>query len=228
MTSPLPRWADLMLIPALNLLLAFLVVAGAANALAHPAANLLLARNLPIHRQGLGFAIKQAAIPLATLLSGFAVPSIVLSVGWRWAFVASAALALASIATVPRAAGPGALPRDAGTRGGRSGDLPLGVMGWLAAGVALGAASAGTLGAFFVSAGVDAVTTSQAEADQKRGREIRQREERLGKLQRTYEKQLKECHDGKRAACSNAQRTYAEIQLLMPSVPAEPEDPRRR
>ncbi|QDM41058.1 hypothetical protein [Altererythrobacter sp. TH136] len=78
------------------------------------------------------------------------------------------------------------------------------------------------------SKAVDLATTSQAEADQKRGREIRQREERLGKLQRTYERQLKECHDGKRAACSNAQVTYAEIQLLMPSVPAEPEDPRRR
>ena len=31
---------------------------------------------------------------------------------------------------------------------------------------------------------VDVATTSQSEADQKRGREIRQREERLGKLQR--------------------------------------------
>jgi len=32
-----------------------------------------------------------------------------------------------------------------------------------------------------VSAGVDAVTTSQAEADQKRGRELRQEEERRGR-----------------------------------------------
>jgi hypothetical protein len=78
------------------------------------------------------------------------------------------------------------------------------------------------------SKAVDLATTSQSEADQKRGREIRQREERLGKLQRSYEKQLKQCHDGSRAACSAAQGTYAEIQLLMPSVPAEPEDPRRR
>lgn len=78
------------------------------------------------------------------------------------------------------------------------------------------------------SKAVDLATTSQSEADQKRGREIRQREERLGKLQRLYEKQLKECHDGKRAACSDAQGTYAEIQLLLPSVPLEREDPRRR
>ena len=140
---------------SMPVLLAFLAVGGSANALAQPAANLLLARDLPVHRQGLGFAIKQASIPIATLLSGLAVPAIALTVGWRWAFVASAVLAVASIATVPttrrrdgaRTARP---PRD------RSGDMPMPVMVWLALGIALGAASAGTLGAFFVSAGVDA------------------------------------------------------------------------
>jgi hypothetical protein len=35
-----------------------------------------------------------------------------------------------------------------------------------------------------VSAGVDAATTSQAEADQRRGREIREAEEREGRLAR--------------------------------------------
>lgn len=35
-----------------------------------------------------------------------------------------------------------------------------------------------------VSAGVDAATTSQAEADQRRGRQIREEEERLGRLAR--------------------------------------------
>jgi hypothetical protein len=39
-----------------------------------------------------------------------------------------------------------------------------------------------------VSAGVDAVTTSQAEADQRRGREIREEEERLGRLARRCER----------------------------------------
>ena len=140
---------------SLPVLLAFLAVGGSANALAQPAANLLLARDLPVHRQGLGFAIKQAAIPIATLLSGLAVPAIALTVGWRWAFVASAALAIASITTVPRSPsiGTGLVSRPSRDR---SGDMPLPVMVWLALGIALGAASAGTLGAFFVSAGVDA------------------------------------------------------------------------
>lgn len=41
-----------------------------------------------------------------------------------------------------------------------------------------------TLPVRVVSAGVDAVTTSQSEADQRRGREIREEEERLGRLAR--------------------------------------------
>lgn len=41
-----------------------------------------------------------------------------------------------------------------------------------------------TLPVKVASAGVDAVTTSQAEADQRRGREIREQEERLGRLAR--------------------------------------------
>lgn len=73
-------------------------------------------------------------------------------------------------------------------------------------------------------AAVDAVTTSQSERDEKRGREIRKREERLGRLQRRYEDQLEDCQDGDRRACSDAQDTYAEIQILLPTVPAEPED----
>ena len=38
------------------------------------------------------------------------------------------------------------------------------------------------------SAGVDAVTTSQAEADQRRGRELREAEEREGRLARRCER----------------------------------------
>ena len=46
------------------------------------------------------------------------------------------------------------------------------------------AASIVTLPVKAASAGVDAVTTSQSEADQRRGREIREEEERLGRLAR--------------------------------------------
>lgn len=71
--------------------------------------------------------------------------------------------------------------------------------------------------------GVDLATTSQSEADEKRGREVRQREERLGELQRRYEKQLDDCNEGDRRACSDAQATYAEMQQIIPTVPVEPQ-----
>ena len=81
-----------------------------------------------------------------------------------------------------------------------------------------------TLPVKVASSGVDMATTSQSEADQKRGREIRQREERLGRLQRDYDKQIDRCGDGDREACDRARETYAEMQLLLPSVPVEPSD----
>src|SRR6187397_2837282 len=84
------------------------------------------------------------------------------------------------------------------------------------------AVSAVTLPVKIASSGVDLATTSQSEADQKRGREIRQREERLGKLQRDYEKHIKHCGEGDRNACDQARETYAEMQVLMPSLPVEP------
>ena len=74
------------------------------------------------------------------------------------------------------------------------------------------------------SKGVDLATTSQAEADRNRGRAIRQREARIGRLRRDYDKQIERCQDGNRNACDDARVTYAEIQQLLPTIPAEPED----
>ena len=84
------------------------------------------------------------------------------------------------------------------------------------------AVSAVTLPVKVASKGVDMATTSQSEADQKRGREIRRREERLGRLQRDYARQLNKCSDGDRRACDQARLTYAEMQVLLPSIPVEP------
>ena len=70
---------------------------------------------------------------------------------------------------------------------------------------------------------VDLATTSQSESDEKRGRELRKREERLGKLERSYAKQRAKCDEGSEEACAEARTTYAQIQELLPSVPAEPQ-----
>lgn len=69
--------------------------------------------------------------------------------------------------------------------------------------------------------GVDMATTSQSEADEKRGREMRRREEKLGQLERRYEKHRRACTNGNAAACQDARSDYAEIQELMPRVPYE-------
>jgi hypothetical protein len=71
------------------------------------------------------------------------------------------------------------------------------------------------------SGAVDLATTSQSEADEKRGREIRRREERLGGLDRDYRRQRERCEDGNQDACRRAEALYAEIQRLSPSVPLE-------
>ena len=73
------------------------------------------------------------------------------------------------------------------------------------------------------SKAVDLATTSQSEADEKRGREIRKREERLGQLQRERDKSDKACLTGDRRACDRSSALNAEIQLLLPQVPVEPE-----
>lgn len=72
------------------------------------------------------------------------------------------------------------------------------------------------------SSAVDLATTSQSEADENRGRELRKREERLGKLERSYAKQRRKCDEGSEEACAEARATYDEIQELLPTVPAEP------
>ena len=60
--------------------------------------------------------------------------------------------------------------------------------------VAKTAVDVATLPVKLVSAGVDAATTSQSEADQKRGRDIRKEEERRGKEARLAEER---CRKGK-------------------------------
>lgn len=74
------------------------LIAGLGNAVAQPAANLAIIRGVPTGRQGFAFGIKQAAVPAGSILAGIAVPLIGLTIGWRWAFVASAAL-IAIVAT---------------------------------------------------------------------------------------------------------------------------------
>ena len=70
--------------------------------------------------------------------------------------------------------------------------LPLG--GCVVSTIAKTAVDVVTLPVKVASAGVDAMTTSQAEADQKRGREIRKQEEERG---RQYREAQERCRRGR-------------------------------
>ncbi|EWM66417.1 MULTISPECIES: MFS transporter [Micromonospora] len=127
------------------MLVTLLALSAAANALGQLASNAALAEHVPAHRQGLSFGVKQAAVPVATLLAGVAVPTVALTAGWRWAFVVAAGAALAALPAVPRTG------RDRHARaasGGRyGGTAPLVVIGLAAT---LAAAAANALGTFLV------------------------------------------------------------------------------
>lgn len=63
-----------------------------------------------------------------------------------------------------------------------------------------------------VGKGVDAVTTSQSEADEKRGRRLREQEERLGRLSRKRDKEIRRCENGKQKSCDKAEALQEKIE----------------
>jgi len=141
-------------------LLPALALGGMANALAQPGSNAFIVSGVPLRRNGLAFGVKQSAIPAATLLAGLAVPTVALTVGWRWAFAGAAVLAAAAAVGVPRVARPehpiGTPPTGGPTRERRRPQVSLVTLGVLGAGAGFGAASANALGSFLTSTAVDA------------------------------------------------------------------------
>ena len=129
-------------------LVLILALGAGANAMGQLASNTSLSRHVPRRRQGLSFGVKQAAIPVSTLLAGAAVPLIALTLGWRWAFVFAALGAVAALWLVP-------VERDAGNRAQAAASSratsALVVIGLAAA---LAAAAANALGTFLVDSAV--------------------------------------------------------------------------
>lgn len=64
-----------------------------------------------------------------------------------------------------------------------------------------------------VSKTADVLTTSQSESDEKRGRELRKREEALGKLARQRDKARDKCEDGNEEACVKAAQLEEQIAV---------------
>ncbi|HUY53728.1 MAG TPA: MFS transporter [Candidatus Nanopelagicaceae bacterium] len=137
-----------------------LVVAGAASSAAQTSSNLFLSRRVAAGHQGLAFGIKQSSVPLAFLLGGAAVPAIALTVGWRWAFVAAAGLALAAAAALPPSRTP--LGVRLAQAAHRPRPEPAGPLIALAVGFALALTACSSLSAFLVSSSVAAGVGSGA------------------------------------------------------------------
>lgn len=141
---------------ATSLALLFLV-AGLAVAMAHPAANLAVARCVPARRHGLFFGLKHSAVPTSTLLGGLAVPAVALTIGWRWAFFVGALLAVIAGLAIPSRERPHVVSvaplLDQAKPGRPSTDVRLLVI--LAIAVGLGIGGIDALASFIVSYSVD-------------------------------------------------------------------------
>lgn len=134
-------------------LIAAMVVLGAANACCQMSANLSLARVLTPGHRGLGFGIKQSAVPLAIMLGGLAVPT-GSAFGWRTTFVVTAGfgLVVASAALFPRR------PETMGTAPTAHSEPdrpPWGPLLLAGVGMVFASAAANFLGAFIASWGYE-------------------------------------------------------------------------
>jgi predicted MFS family arabinose efflux permease len=129
---------------------AFLVVAGIANGMVHPAGNLAIISGVGVARRGLAFGLKQAAAPLATMFAGIALPLFAFNLGWRWTFVLATLLLPLVVLVLPRTL---TAPQALDGRVKKLSD-PLLIATAVASALAFGGAT--TVGAFLV----DSVTSS--------------------------------------------------------------------
>jgi MFS family permease len=141
-------------------LVALMVVLGTANAACQVTANLTLARAVPPHRRGLGFGVKQAAIPLSIVIAGLAVPVVGAAVGWRWSFTVTGLAGVVVLATGLR------IPRAPSARANRSAARdrpPMSALLAVMAAMMLASAAANSLGSFVALWGFEVgLTPSQA------------------------------------------------------------------
>jgi MFS family permease len=131
-------------------LVLMMVVLGVANAACQVTANLTLARAVPPHRRGVGFGVKQAAIPLAIMLAGLAVPTVSVVLGWRWTFVFTAVCGL--VVAVAGLRLPSASVASSSVTEDRD-RPPMRALVTIMVAIALASAAANSLGSFVASWG---------------------------------------------------------------------------
>ena len=143
---------------------ALLIVAAVSYGIANPAANLALSDHTAPQHRATVFGAKHAGIPASALLAGLAVPTVVVNFGWRWALVATAAVAASVSLAIPAGTVTASIrsheePLDRPARVPMSTRWLLG----LASGSALATWAAIGLGTYLVSAALE-LGFSEAEA----------------------------------------------------------------
>src|SRR5699024_9792074 len=103
-------------------LVAVMAVLGAANATCQGTSNRTVATVLPAHRRGLGFGLKQSAVPMAIMLGGLAVPTTTEIFGWRSTFLVTGTVgllvALVGVGGLVRGTGQARRQRQLGAQAG--------------------------------------------------------------------------------------------------------------
>ncbi len=140
-------------------LLVAMAVLGVANAACQLTSNLAMATAIPAHRRGLGFGVKQAAVPTAVMLAGLAVPTLG-ATGWRSPYVLTT---LAGVAVAVAGLRSRAGRRTTLRAGGPVDRPPRGPLLVTMAGILLASAAANSLGAYVAAWGFEVgLTTGQA------------------------------------------------------------------
>ena len=135
-----------------EVLIVVMAVLGLANAACQGTANQTVATVLPAHRRGLGFGIKQSAVPAAIMFGGLAVPTMTAVFGWRSTFLVTGCAGLVVIVRAllqPRAALPRA-PRG-GFAGGAVDRAPWAPLLLCGVAITFASAAANFLGAYLAS-----------------------------------------------------------------------------
>ena len=147
--SGLSLLATAVLVHSYAALLVAMAVGALGLTIAGPGSKVMVRHGVPERRHGIAFGIQAGAVPLSSFLCGLAVPTIALSAGWRWAFVAGAGVALAGFVLAP----PVGSTVPAGKPGVRQpAAIDYGPLVRLGLAVALGSAAATSVASFFVPA----------------------------------------------------------------------------
>lgn len=154
-------------------MIGFLILGAIGFAFAQVCSNVALAETVSPGRQGTAFGLKQAALPLTTLMVGASVPLFLWPGGWRWAFGSAAALTVLFLVIVltlvladraPRQGPDTVLPRIRRRRRRPkvAHHTPPPPLLMLAAGAGLGSAATASIGGFLVVFGVSTGLTPAA------------------------------------------------------------------